>query len=94
MDARPKLAKNLADRKLSGVCAGLGDYFRIDANIIRLVLVLMTLITGGGVVIAYVLAALLLPARAEDKALGRRTSVLSLVFLIFLLGLVLAVFMR
>jgi phage shock protein PspC (stress-responsive transcriptional regulator) len=79
---------------LSGVCAGLGDHFRIDANIIRLLLVLTAVFTGGGIVIVYVLAAFLLPTRAEDKAAGRKTSVLSFVFLIFLLGLILAIFMR
>jgi phage shock protein PspC (stress-responsive transcriptional regulator) len=87
-----KLAKNLTDRMLSGVCAGLADYFNIDRNLVRLLAVVLTVITTGAVVLAYILAAFLLPVREEDRAKGHRTSLLSIVFMVILLGAMFALF--
>ena len=43
------------DKKISGVCAGLAEYFGIDPTIVRLVWVLFTLAGGSGI-FAYILA--------------------------------------
>lgn len=54
------------DRKLSGVCGGIADYFEVDPSLVRLVWILMTVITGviPGV-IAYAVAAIVIPKQAE-----------------------------
>lgn len=49
------------DAKVLGVAAGLADYTGIDATLIRLGFVAGTLITGGIVILFYVLAGLLAP---------------------------------
>lgn len=54
---------NWRDAKIMGVAAGLSDYTGIDPLIIRLGLVAATLLTGGTVILFYVLAGLLAPAR-------------------------------
>lgn len=53
------------DKKLSGVCGGIGDYFDIDPSLIRLTWILMTLLTGivPGI-IAYIVAAIVIPSPA------------------------------
>jgi len=53
-----------ADKKLVGVCSGIGDYLGIDPVLIRLVWVLITVFTGifPGL-IAYVLAAWVMPEK-------------------------------
>lgn len=56
-----KLYKSNSDRKLCGVCGGLGEYFGIDPNVIRLLFVVVGLMSAGGGVVFYLLAALLLP---------------------------------
>mgnify|MGYP000912237538 CR=1 FL=1 len=38
-----KLTRDTKNQKLAGVCAGLGNYFNIQANIVRLVTVLLFL---------------------------------------------------
>ena len=43
------------DKKISGVCAGLAEYFGIDPTIVRLVWVLFTLAGSSGI-FAYILA--------------------------------------
>jgi phage shock protein PspC (stress-responsive transcriptional regulator) len=50
------------DRKLSGVCGGIAEYFGVDASVIRLAWVLVTILSGivPGV-IAYIVAAIIIP---------------------------------
>ena len=52
------------DRKISGVCGGLGEYFNVDPTVIRLAWVLFSLFTAiiGGV-IAYIIAGMIIPRR-------------------------------
>jgi phage shock protein C len=54
---------NREDRKVMGVAAGLADYTGIDTTLIRLGFVAATLITGPVMLLFYVLAGLLAPAR-------------------------------
>ena len=51
------------DAKVMGVAAGLADYTGVDPTIIRLAFVAATLLTGPVMVLFYVLAGLLAPAR-------------------------------
>lgn len=55
-----KLAKSNNDRYICGVCAGIAEYFNIDATIVRLALVGITLLGGSGI-FAYIVAAILMP---------------------------------
>ena len=55
---------------IAGVCSGLGAYFDVDPNIVRLIFVALTILTGGGWILAYIALALLVPyaETAEEKA--------------------------
>ncbi len=59
MDMR-KLVKSNQNRIICGVCGGIAQYFGIDATIIRLVWVLFSLAGGSGV-LAYIIAAVIIP---------------------------------
>lgn len=59
--AKP-LYKLREGRIISGVCAGLAEYFNIDANLVRICAVLIGFAGGAGV-IAYIAAAMLLPEK-------------------------------
>ncbi len=59
-----KLYRSRTDRKLCGVCAGLGQYLGMDPTIMRLIVVLLTLFVGGGL-IAYLVCALVIPEEPE-----------------------------
>ena len=54
---------NRSDGKLMGVASGLADYTGADATLIRLGFIAATLITGPVMVLFYVLAGLLAPAK-------------------------------
>lgn len=55
-----KLYRSRNGRKISGVCAGLADYFDIDPTIVRLGWLIAVFCFGGGLV-AYIIAALVIP---------------------------------
>jgi len=54
---------NRGDAKIMGVAAGLADYTSVDPTIIRLAFIAATLITGPVMILFYILAGLLAPAR-------------------------------
>ena len=48
-----KLTRSASDRKIAGVCGGVGSYFKVDSNIIRIFWVMATLGSFGFGVLAY-----------------------------------------
>jgi phage shock protein C len=54
---------NRGDAKIMGVAAGLADYTGVDVTLVRLGLVAATLLTGPVMILLYVLAGLLAPAK-------------------------------
>lgn len=59
-----KLYRSTTDRKLCGVCGGVGEYFGIDSTVIRVIWALFGLFYFTGVA-AYVVAALVIPRRPD-----------------------------
>ncbi|MBO5867544.1 MAG: PspC domain-containing protein [Oscillospiraceae bacterium] len=59
-----KLYRSRTDKMISGVSGGLAKYFGMKSNIMRVIVFLLVWFTGIGL-IAYVLAALLLPVEPE-----------------------------
>jgi phage shock protein PspC (stress-responsive transcriptional regulator) len=56
-----RLVRSSNDRWLSGVCGGVAQYTGVDANLIRLVVVLGTIFGFGSLLVAYVVAWILMP---------------------------------
>ncbi|MEU0096646.1 PspC domain-containing protein [Kribbella sp. NPDC006257] len=61
------LRRSRNQRMLSGVSGGLAEYLNIDATLVRLGIVGLTLITGGTALIGYVIAWIVMP-EADGKA--------------------------
>ena len=59
-----KLYKSATDKKLDGVCAGVGEYLGIDPTVIRL-LWLISIFFGGAGILAYIVAAVIIPRKPE-----------------------------
>lgn len=57
---KKELRRSTTDRVFAGVCGGLGEYFGIDSNIVRVLWVLFTLGGGSGLLV-YIICALLIP---------------------------------
>lgn len=63
-ELKPKkkiLRKSRKDKKISGVCAGIGEYLEIDVTIVRLIFVLITLSSLGLGLLLYVILAIIMP---------------------------------
>ncbi len=61
-----RLYLSTTDKKLAGVCGGLGEYSGIDPTVMRLLFVVLGIITGVvPFVVGYLLAWLLVPRRPE-----------------------------
>jgi len=55
-----RLTRSKHDRKIAGICGGMGEYFGIDPTVIRIAWVIFGLCVGGGI-LAYLIAWLLIP---------------------------------
>lgn len=65
----PKYKKLYLDKKnskISGVCAGIADYFGIDPMMVRIVTVLIGLFGGGLIIVGYILLAIFLSSKPTD----------------------------
>ncbi len=56
-----KLYRSRTNRIIFGVCAGLGEFFGIDANIVRLVFLLGALLGFGSFIIVYLVLFFVVP---------------------------------
>ncbi|MGB8001874.1 MAG: PspC domain-containing protein [Anaerobacillus sp.] len=62
-----KFYKSTTNKKISGVLGGISQSFGIDANILRVAYVALSLFTSGIFVLVYIAAAILLPSDEESK---------------------------
>ena len=60
-----KLYRSRDNRMVCGVCGGLADYFNIDPTIVRLGLVLLMAISCGTGLLAYFIAAVIIPDQPQ-----------------------------
>lgn len=89
-----KLERSVKNKVLSGVLGGLGEYLNIDANLLRIVAVVLLILSPVIMVILYLAAAFLLPKSGEDKPLASSFNIsehspLVVGFILFLVGAVL-----
>ena len=67
-----KLYRSTTDKIFLGVCGGLGEYYEIDSNVVRLIFILLGLMTGPAAFIFYVLMAFLISNKpgTNDKKIS------------------------
>lgn len=69
--ARKRLVRS-DDRMLAGVCAGVADYFGIDATLVRIVMVLAVLLGFGAGILLYIAGWLLMPDTEGEYVINWR----------------------
>lgn len=57
-----RLYKSNVDKKICGVCGGIGEYFDIDPTLVRLGWIVFCALGGSGI-IAYIIAAIIIPQK-------------------------------
>jgi phage shock protein C len=72
-----QLTLSTTNKKLAGVCGGLAEYLDVDATVVRLVWVALSVVPGGlvGGALAYLLAWIIIPKAPElaDSTAGAST---------------------
>ncbi|ETJ97470.1 PspC domain-containing protein [Propionimicrobium sp. BV2F7] len=68
MSQQKQLVRSKDNRMLAGVCSGIADYTGFDLNIIRLVVVVLSIVSSGIGIGAYVVGYLLIPEEGSDKS--------------------------
>ena len=70
-DKRHKLTRSKVDKKISGVCGGIGEYFDIDSTVVRILWVLATLASAGFGIVAYIIFVIVI-SRSEESLEGEQ----------------------
>ena len=61
---KKRLYKIEEGKKLCGVCGGIAEYFNIDPTVVRLLWMFLVLCAGTGI-LAYFVAAIIMPKKSE-----------------------------
>jgi phage shock protein C len=62
-----RLHRSQTDRKIAGICGGLGELYEIDPNVLRLIVVLVFLVSGFfPVLVTYIIAWIIIPDSKPD----------------------------
>jgi phage shock protein C len=69
-DGTKVLARSRKGRMVAGVCAGVADYFGWDVTLVRVIVAVVSVISGGAGVLAYVAAWALIPNEGETASLA------------------------
>lgn len=56
-----RLRKSSESRMICGVCGGIGEYFKIDPTVIRLIWVILSFCSVGTGILVYIIAAVIIP---------------------------------
>ena len=61
---KKRLYRNENEKMIAGVCSGIAEYFDIDPTLVRLLWIFLVFCAGTGV-LAYIVAALIMPNKSE-----------------------------
>jgi len=64
------LVRSRTDRMVAGICAGVAEYFGWDVTLVRVIVAVGSVITGGTGVLAYLAAWALIPAEGEKASIA------------------------
>jgi phage shock protein PspC (stress-responsive transcriptional regulator) len=68
-DERAELRRPFGGRMITGVAAGLGEYFGIDVTLVRIAFVAMVFVGGAGIPL-YLAGLLLIPDEGNDQSIA------------------------
>jgi phage shock protein C len=65
------LVRRRDGRMLAGVCAGAADYLGVDVTIVRVIWAVVSVITGGAGVLAYLAAWIIIPDEGQKSSIAQ-----------------------
>jgi phage shock protein C len=64
------LVRSRDGRMLAGVCAGIAGYFGLDVTLVRVIWAVVSVITGGAGVLAYLVAWVIIPGEGQKSPIA------------------------
>jgi phage shock protein C len=64
------LVRRIDGRIVAGVCAGFADYLGMDVNLVRVLVALLTLFTGGAGILVYLVAWAVIPEEGQKTSIA------------------------
>jgi phage shock protein PspC (stress-responsive transcriptional regulator) len=64
------LVRSRKGRMVAGICAGASEYFGWDVTLVRVIVAVITVITGGAGVLAYLVAWAIIPEEGEKSSIA------------------------
>lgn len=61
-----KLYRSNDNKVLFGICGGIGEYLDIDPVVVRVITIILTILSAGALVIAYIICLFIIPSKAKD----------------------------
>jgi phage shock protein C len=65
------LVRSRKGRMVAGVCAGIADYFGLDVTLVRVIVTVVSVITGGTGALAYLAAWMIIPDEGEKTSIAQ-----------------------
>jgi phage shock protein C len=65
------LVRSRKGRMIAGVCAGAADYFSMDVTLVRVIVAVLTVITGGAGALAYLAAWAIIPEEGDKTSIAQ-----------------------
>jgi phage shock protein C len=70
MNDQKQLIRPKDGRMIAGVCAGIGQFFGIDANLVRIIFAVVTAFSAGAAALVYLLAWVVVPEEGESGSIA------------------------
>ena len=64
------LTRSRDNRMLAGVCAGFSDYLGYDVTLVRVIWAVVSILTGGAGVLAYLAAWVIIPEEGQKTSIA------------------------
>jgi len=64
---KKRLYRSRKERIIAGVCGGIGEFFDVDPTIIRLLWAVITILSIGVGIVAYLMAWIIIPEKKRKK---------------------------
>jgi len=65
------LVRSRKGRMVAGICAGIAQYFGLDVTLVRVIVAVVSVITGGAGVLAYLAAWVIIPGEGEPTSIAQ-----------------------
>jgi phage shock protein C len=70
MEGHKRLIRPRDGRMVAGVCAGIGEYLGVDANVVRVLFAVLAIFSAGAGALVYLVAWAVVPEEGEKKSIA------------------------